>query len=685
MHAGTTRGDGGTRGLQRRFGCMAGIFQIFDRHRLIAGAGRRAARQAQKRLPPPSSAPPGKTQHPKSSSDVLVQSSSASKIVLEKTLSKCTTENSSLSIESSSDSSSSSPCTSFSSLDGNKSVQQELPYTSEELFAQRPLKSSPSLREPDMNAKSGHPNAGFRDIVKDCINRDSGGLTVKTSVHEARRNGQHKDSPRPLLLSKSMDGTCIIGIDRTTNVPANVNGSRRCLQEQSRFSCDDRRLLRPTETQESKRSSSRPKELPRLSLDSRKESLSPGSRQKDLGYKRTDDILLDTLRPQDSPSHSRANSVIAKLMGLEEATNATGVLTADSCEPTRSPRPAQTTQYGHPSRSPRGTCQDSCSMQLKNESSVLKTKPSPRILTEAAPWRQQERSVTNICREAEGRPRIASVYADIERRVGGFDFLECNNKDFRALRILGALNVRDAKNKNDSSGRPMATHRTGYDLTTSGSFQAPIVVMKPAGTTEKHGVSLASVAPIAGLRSLRKLPARYSSFTGTNEASTNENIHLQMSRAQLKSEETVSSASSPRPTSSSNPRNVLKKAEPERRSRPPVSPKSPSKKSNEAVSPKGRTRSKPSQVKSHRDEVLHSTGNRISLAKQVDVSVIDCPKPPGGNSTFVPPSNAAATASHKAPSILDSDQNIHSLDNIPSPVSVLDTSFYHKRISDSFK
>lgn len=150
-------------------------------------------------------------------------------------MSKCTTENSSLSIESSSDSSSSYPCTSFSSLDGNKSVQQELPYTSEELFAQRPLKSSPSLREPDMNAKSGHPNVGFRDIVKDCINRDSGGLTVKTSVQEARRNGQHKDSPRPLLLSKSMDETCIIGIYRTTKVPANVNGSRRCLQAVTLF------------------------------------------------------------------------------------------------------------------------------------------------------------------------------------------------------------------------------------------------------------------------------------------------------------------------------------------------------------------------------------------------------------------------------------------------------------------
>lgn len=570
----------------------------------------------------------------------------------DKTFSKCMTENSSLSIESSRASSSSSSCSSFSSLDGNKSVQQELPYINEELFVQRSLKSSPSLKESDMNTKSGHPNVGFRDIVKDSINRDPGGLTVKTSVQEARRNGQYKDSPRPLLLSKSMDGTCIIGIDRTTKVPANVTESRRCLQEQSRFSCDDRRLLRPAETQESKRPSSTPKELPRLSLDSRKESLSPGSRQKNLSYRRTDDILLDTLRPQDSPSHRRANSVIAKLMGLEEATNATGALTAENCEPTRSPRPAQATHHEHPSRSPRSTCQDSCSMQLKNESSVLKTKPSPRIVTEAAPWRQQDRSATNIkaqqCREAEGRPRTASVYADIERRVGGFDFLECNNKDFRALRILGALNAKDAKSKNDSSGGSVANHRTGYDLTTnSGTFQAPIVVMKPARTTEKHGVSLASVAPMAGLRSLRKLPARYSSFTGTNETGTNEKMHLRMSRAQLKSEETVSSASSPRPTSSSSPRNVLKKAEPERRSRPPVSPKSPSKKSNEAVSPKGRIRSKPSQVKCHREEVLQRTGNRISLAKQVDVSVMDRAKPPGGNSTFVPPSNAAATASHK--------------------------------------
>ncbi|KAF8678987.1 hypothetical protein HU200_046154 [Digitaria exilis] len=682
------------RELDRQMGCMAGIFQIFDRQRLITGGGRRGGRQAQKRLPPPSSTPDNTV--PKSSYNVAVQSSSTSKIVLEKTFSKCTTENSSLSIESSRASSSSSSCSSFSSLDGNKSVQQELPDINEELFVQRSLKSSPSLKETERNSKSAHPNVGFRDIVKDSINRDSGGLTVKTSVQEARRNGQYKDSPRPLLLSKSMDGTCIIGIDRSTKVPATVTESNRRFQEQSRFSCDDRRLLRPAETQENRKPSSRLKELPRLSLDSRKESLSPSSRQKNFSYKRTDDILLDTLRPQDSPSHRRANSVIAKLMGLEEATNATGVLTADNHETSRSPRPAQATQHEHPSRSPRSTCQDSHMLQLKNDSSVLKTKPASRILTEAAPWRQQERSAKNIkaqqCREAEPGTRTASVYADIERRLGSLDFLECNNKDFRALRILGALNAKDAKSQNNSNAGSVAVQRIEYDLTTDpGRFQPPIVVMKAARTTDKPGVSLASVAPIAGLRSLRKLPARDSSSTGMNDK-----IHLRVSRAQSKSEEPVSSASSPRPTSSSSPRNLQKKAESERRSRPPVSPKSPSKKSNEAVSPEGRIRSKPSQVKSHRDEVLPSTGSRISLAKQVDFSIMDCPKHPGVNSSVAQPCNVATTSSFKVqikgkniyqqgPSILGSDQNIHSQDNIPSPVSVLDTSFYHKRISDSFK
>uniref|UniRef100_A0ACD5YRK4 Uncharacterized protein n=1 Tax=Avena sativa TaxID=4498 RepID=A0ACD5YRK4_AVESA len=572
--------------FDRHMGCMAGIFQIFDRQRMLTAP--RARHPRHKSLPPA----PGRTP-PKSSSDVPVQSSSTPKIILEKTFSKSMTENSSLSIESSRASCSSSSCSSFSSMDGSKSVQQEPPYINEELFVQRPLKSSPSVKGASADTKTGQPNVGFRDIVKDSINRDSGGLTVKTSALETRRNMQYKDSPRPLLLSKSMDGTYVIGIDRSSKVvPVNVVESSRRFQEQSRFSCDDRRLLRSAETQEAKKpASTRAKELPRLSLDSRKESLSPSSRLKNYSYRRTDDSLLDALRPQDSPSHRRSNSVIAKLMGLEEAPDATGMLVTDSYEPARSPRlAAQATRSERPSRSPRSTYQDQCVSLPKNEPSAPKTKPSPRILTEAAPWRQQERGVSatnskaSQCRDTEVRPRTPSLYADIERRLGGLEFLECN-KDFRALRILGSLHSKDAKRQNDD------------------------------GDTESVGVQ--------------------------------------------GQEEDLATTSS----------------------------RSFDKKSNEAASPRGRTRSKPSQVKSNRDnEVSQSPRRRISLAKQIDVSIMDCQKPMVVNSSSFQPNYTAATPGKKSPSlILGSDHKIHSLENVPSPVSVLDTSFYHKSISDSFK
>ncbi|CAM0906645.1 unnamed protein product [Alopecurus aequalis] len=672
--------------FDRHMGCMAGIFQIFDRQRLLtaprAGAGGRQPRH--KSLPPALGRTP-----PKSSSNVPVQTSSTPKIILEKTFSKSMTDNSSLSIESSRASCSSSSCSSFSSVDGTKSVQQEPPNISEELFAQRPLKKSPSLKGTSADTKTGQPNIGFRDIVKDSINRDPGGLTVKTSALETRRNMQYKDSPRPLLLSKSMDGTYVIGIDRSSKVvPVNVVKPSRRFQEQSRFSCDDRRLLRSAETQEAKKpSSTRAKELPRLSLDSRKESLSPSSRLKN-SYRRTDDSLLDALKPQDSPSHRRSNSLIAKLMGLEEAPDATGMLSADSYEAARSPRPAaQATRSERPSRSPRSTCQDPCVSLPKDEPSAPKTKPSARILTEAAPWRQQERGVTNSkasqCDDAEVRPRTSSLYADIERRLGGLEFSECN-KDFRALRILGTLHAKDAKRQNnDGDTESVSVQGQEKDLatTSSRSFESPIVVMKLARTTEKPGVS---AAPLAGLRSLGKLQPRDSVFTDKNEASTNEKIHSRTPRAQSKCDEPSSRASSPRPTGQSSPRLVQRKAESERRSRPPVSPKSPSKKLNEAASPRGRTRSKPSQVKSNRDnEASQSPGRRISLAKQIDVSIMDCQKP---SSSSVQPNYTASTPIQKSPSsILGSDHKIHSLENVPSPVSVLDTSFYHKSISDSFK
>jgi hypothetical protein len=289
---------------------------------------------------------------------------------------------------------------------------------------------------------------------------------------------------------------------------------------------------------------------------------------------------------------------------------------------------------------------------MKSESSVLKTKPYSRIVTEAAPWRQQDRGATNFkspqCREAEVRPRTVSVYADIEKRLGALEFSECN-KGIRALRIVGTSHAKDVKWQNDSNVGSVAVQRIGEDLNTnSRNFQPPIVVIKPARTTGKPGVSVSSVAPVSGLRSLKKMQPRDLPLAARNETSTNEKNNSRMAKAQSKSGESVCSASSPRPTGSSSPRMAQKKAESERRSRPPVSPRSPSKKSNEAASPRGRTRSKPSQEKGPRDnEVLQSTGRKISLVKEVDVSVMDCQKPLAVSSSFGQSSNTAATSSHK--------------------------------------
>jgi hypothetical protein len=55
--------------------------------------------------------------------------------------------------------------------------------------------------------------------------------------------------------------------------------------------------------------------------------------------------------------------------------------------------------------------------------------------------------------------------------------------------------------------------RGGQELFSSLGLQEPL---------RSIGVSFASVAPIAGYRSLRKLPPRYSSFTGINETDINE-------------------------------------------------------------------------------------------------------------------------------------------------------------------
>ncbi|XP_051214762.1 protein LONGIFOLIA 2 [Lolium perenne] len=657
--------------FNQRMGCMAGVFQIFDRrHGLLTARRRGGGDQGARGTAPPG---PGHD-HLGSSGNASVQKSSTSDITLDKTFSKSMTDNSCLSVESSKASSSSSACSSLSSRDSNKPVKQELIDISKEPSVERPTRNSPSLKLLKIEAGPRSANTGSGDIMQGSVSQDSHDLTVRTSAKEVT-NELHKDSPRPLLISKLKNGTYVIGVDRSTSVPAYGRESSR----PSRFSCDDRQLLRSVEAQGSKKPSARSRELPRLSLDSRKEYINPSSRPKNVAYTRTDDNLIDALKPQDSPSHRRASSVVAKLMGLEE--------TPRAYEPARSPRTVHDAENDGQSQPHRMVSPDPTVSQLKNQSPVLKTKHFSRILPKAAPWRQQERGATGY--NAEEKPPSASFYANIQTRLRDLNLSECN-KDLRALRILGALHAEDTACQSETDGGSLPIHKAEAELTAnSENFQSPIVIMKPA-----RGITKPDTPPSEpkGFGKLQHEP----SFTRKSENMDRKNIHSGNESLHSRGKEPVKDTISPRHSSSLSPRVVLKKADPERMPRLPVPLVSPSKKSNEAVSPRGRQRSKlvPAKNICSDDEVLRIPESKIRLAKQVDLGVIGYPNTMDPKSSFLRRNNSTSALNHEKTSTVQSrnKKKIHPLENIKSPVSVLDGSLYHdgsspslRRISDSFK
>ncbi|CAL4931593.1 unnamed protein product [Urochloa decumbens] len=649
--------------FDRQMGCMASMFQIFDRRRLLTSRQRRGSLEPSNKLPPGHDLPGSNTNAP-------VLNSANPNTSLEVLFSTSTAENGILSMESSKVSSSSSSCSSLSSLDSSKPVQQELPYIKEEPVVGRTVRSSQGLNSCDKEVKFKQRNTDFRDVVKDSINRDLGVLPIKTTTM-AKRNGLHKDSPRPLLISKSTDGTYVIAVDRSSELSAYVDESRR----QPRFSCDDRHLLQQAEAQDSQMPSSKLRELPRLSLDSRKESGRPSSHMKNFGYAKTDDSLNDNVKSQESPSHRRTSGVIAKLMGLEDTLGSSGSA--------RSHRHAHDIQNGNPSYIPRSIHPDPSVTQIV-QPPILKTKPSARMIPEAAPWKQQERGIKWYYDEA--KPRSVSTYNDIERRLMHLAFSECD-KDLRALRILGNLHAKNTPCQRDYNARLLPIQKATTEGNTTGQdLQSPVVIIKPArGITRPN----ASGAPLVGLKVHKKLQHEKRPFTRKSDNSGRKKTHSHNERAHSRADEAIGSIISPSPSRSLSPRLVLRKSDCGRIPRLAVPPTSPAKALNEVVSPRGRLRSRASQANSicRDDKMSMVPENRIRLSKQVDKGIIDYPNPINVNTACSHQSNTTSTLTQEeTPPILSSDKNnIHSLENIPSPISVLDATFCQDRPSPSLR
>jgi len=536
------------------------------------------------------------------------------------------TENSTHSTESSRASSASSSCSSLSSLNSGKPAQQKLPCINEKpvVGRSRTMRSSRSFKSSDTEVKSKQPKTEFRDVVKDSINQGSRVLAIKTKMME-QRDRLHKDSPRPLLISKSTDETYVIAIDRSNVPPAYVNESSR----RPRLSCNDRQLMLQAEAQDSKMPSSKLRDLPRLSLDSRVESVKSSLHLKNSGYARTNDSLIDNLKYQESQSHRRASGVIAKLMGLEETLDAPGSA--------RSHRPVHHTQNGHLSHTSRSICHDLSPLQRKIQPTILKAKPSPRIVPETAPWKQQKTSTTRYY--AKEGSSSTSINDNVERRLSNLTSPECN-KDLRAIRILGELHAK----RSDYRARSLTTQKAAAGQTNSAQdFQSPVVIMKPARGIMKQN---ASVATLAGTKVHRKLRHEERPFTTKTENSDRTKTHSHNQRACSRREEDVGSTSSPKPPRILSPKLVQKSDCGRRRINqltvPLMSPTS------KEVSPRGKLRPRASQSNSicgHDKAMIPES--KISLSKHVDTSIINYSNTLNVNTSSIHQSNTTSTSNYE--------------------------------------
>ncbi|XP_023770799.1 protein LONGIFOLIA 1 isoform X1 [Lactuca sativa] len=239
--------------FQKQFGCMNGLFQLFDR-RYLLGLHRNGRNQ---KMLTPGEGENGKKEIKNSSEKV--EEINTKRVVIEK---------SRVSIESSRNSfSSSCSSTTFSSLECSKRVHMEMQIPS--------LSTSPKLRKNQQDCSL----PDIRDVVKNSMTR-----TIRVaSAKNIEKEMKHIDSPRPFVRQKSVE----FEYERK---------DRNLAKEASRLSCDER------ESKYSLKSSLKVKEVPRLSLDSKQN-------------KNSKNTLDQTQEPGSNKRPS--SGVVARLMGLE--------------------------------------------------------------------------------------------------------------------------------------------------------------------------------------------------------------------------------------------------------------------------------------------------------------------------------------------------------------------------------
>ncbi|XP_016495748.2 protein LONGIFOLIA 1-like [Nicotiana tabacum] len=407
--------------VQKQIGCINGFFQLFDTHHF-----RRLYAQNHKRLLFSGAM---NDMAAKYATEIEIEAITARELPSNDTLkaSSCSFL---------------SPSTS-STLQDNKRVQQAPLCRSLSNLSESPSQILPAKQS--SLSHSGRHSPDLRDVVKDSMYRDTRSLSVKTvaKVEGRVRVMKHIDSPRPLQHSnygKASSGTArgpAKLCEAHWNAEEDKVGFLQCApKDRPCFSCDGR------ESTETMQSMMKLKDLPRLSLDSRQQSL-----RRSASESRSNFLLGD----QELQCRNRSSSIVAKLMGLEPFPNPvpstdTEIVTPNTSSAkdsifisTRSARKSKTNQV---TMSPQILKWDFASPQMKSTNSIMRSASSSGLPQESASWRQQEASraskKTSVrYKDMEASPQSPhlsySVYCEIEKRTIELEFRRAGS-DLSALK-----------------------------------------------------------------------------------------------------------------------------------------------------------------------------------------------------------------------------------------------------------
>lgn len=89
------------------------------------------------------------------------------------------------------------------------------------------------MNQPTISPRFGRHSLDLRDVVKDSMYRDSRGPSGKSMAKEQStiHAMKHRDSPRPLQMSKYVDRSYGVEIDEKQSVPIDLKESIRVLSK----------------------------------------------------------------------------------------------------------------------------------------------------------------------------------------------------------------------------------------------------------------------------------------------------------------------------------------------------------------------------------------------------------------------------------------------------------------------